>query len=88
MTATLSYVELMKVITSMAKQTMQGKFFRCVNSTDLQTSTSSGTVVQLTSGSCRIKEKGRNMRRKKVTKERNIENLHKEVDEVNVRGGK
>jgi len=73
MTATLSYVEHLKVITSKVKQTMQGKFFRCVNGTDLQNSTSSGTVVQLTSGSCRIKEKGRNMRRKKFTKERNME---------------
>jgi hypothetical protein len=63
MTATLSYVEHVKDIRSKAKQTMQSKFFRHVDSTDLQTSTSLGTPVQLASGSCRIKEKGRNMRR-------------------------
>jgi hypothetical protein len=45
MTATLSYVEHLKDIRSKAKQTMHSKFFRCVDSTDLQTSTSLGTAV-------------------------------------------
>jgi len=63
MTATLSYAEHLKDIRSKANQTMQNKFFRCVDSTDLQTSTNLGTAIQLASGSCRIKEKGRNVRR-------------------------
>jgi hypothetical protein len=44
MTATLSYVEHLKDIRSKAKQIMQSKFFRCLDSTDLQTCTSLGTL--------------------------------------------
>jgi len=88
MIATLPYVEHWREIRSNAKQTMQSKFFRYVDSTDLQTLTSSGTADQLATGSYRSKEKGRNMRRKKLTKERTVDNLHMEADKLTVGGGK
>jgi len=88
MIATHPCVEHWRDIKNKAKQTMQSKFFRFADSTDLQTPTFSGTADQLATGSCRSKEKGRNMRRKKLTKERTVSNLHAEADELTVRGGK
>jgi hypothetical protein len=76
MTATLPYAEHRRGIRSKAKQTMQSKFFRFVDSNDLQTPTSSGMADQIATCSCRSKEKGRNMGRKKLTKERTVGNLH------------
>jgi hypothetical protein len=67
---------------------MQSKFFRFVDSTYLQTPTSSGTADQLTTGSCRSKEKGRNIRKKNLIKERTVGSLNMEADELTVRGGK
>jgi len=67
MIASLPYVEHWRD-RSKAKQTMQSKFFKSVVSTDLQTPTSSGMADQLATGSCRSKEKGRNMRRKNSQK--------------------
>jgi hypothetical protein len=88
MIAGLPSVEQWRDIRSKAKQTMQSKFFRFVDSTDLQTPKSSGIADQLATDSCRSKEKGRNMRRKKFTKERTVGNLHMEADELTVRKGK
>jgi len=67
---------------------MQSNFFRFVDSTYLQTPTSSGTADQLVTGPCRSKEKGRNIRKKNLTKERTVGNLHMEADELTVGGGK
>ena len=88
MIAALPSDEHWRAIRSKAKQTIQSKFFRFVDSTDLQTPKSSGTADQLATDSCRNKEKGRNMRRKKLTKERTVGNLPMEADKLTVGGGK
>ena len=87
MIAALRYVEHWRDIRSKAKQKMRNKFFRFVDSTDLQTPTRSGMADQLATGSCRSKKNGINMR-KKLTKERTVGSLHMEADELTVRGGK
>jgi len=71
MIATLPYVEHWREIRSKAKQTMKSKFLRYVDSTDLQTPTTSCMADQLATGSYRSKKKGRNMRRKKTHKRKN-----------------